>query len=397
MSFYRRLSPVERMYLVEDTPESAPLCHQWVLEGQGELNEAAWRAALHQAAEANPDARVRLAGRWKWLHWRNDGALPEVIAVDGSQWDGSSEAGAPWLLGPLPARTGPVCKVYLMSRPTPRVLIRMHHAAMDGRGFMQFIEDIFRCLRGEKPVGSNSVLTETDLVRRENPKRLPDPPLNASSPFGAARGEDYQCTWRHVYVKCNPKRPMPRVMKIVADAAWSHHPDGIVRIRVPADMRRLVKDQISNANLTGIMDIELTREDTLESIGEKIKFGVTNKWDMMRFPSNAKLSIAEWLPLSMFRMTPPIIQRGHANNGLYRYTGTVSNLGRFNEVVHQGGGFVASRMWAIPVRYFLLPTFIALFGNAEGFDVTVGGPKVLFNEGRGDKLIESIRQALLES
>lgn len=396
MTFYRRLSPVERMYLVEDSSESAPLCHQWVLEGEGELDEADWRQALREAAEANPDARVRLGGSWKWLHWESDGALPEVSTVDGSQWDGSSEAGAPWLLGPLPTATGPVCRVFLMPKPNPRVLIRMHHSAMDGRGFMQFIEDIFRCLRGEKPVGSNSVLTETDLVKSENPPRIPDPPINAITPFGAAKGEDYECTWRHLYVKCNPKRPMPRLIKVIADSAWSYNPDGLVRIRVPADMRRLVKQQISNANLTGIMDIELTREDSLDSIGEKIKFGVTNKWDMRRFPSNAKLNIAEWLPLSMFKLTPAIIKRGHANNGLYRYTGTVSNLGRFNEAAHYGGGFIARRMWAIPVRYFLLPTFVALFGNSEGFDVTVGGPKVLLNDGRGDKLIEAIRQALVE-
>jgi len=394
MAFYRRLSPVERMYLVEDSAASAPLCHQWVLEGEGELNEAAWRAAVRQAAEANPDARVRLAGRAKWLHWEDDGALPEVCTVDGSQWDGSSEAGAPWLWGPLPTDTGPVCKVFLMPKPYPRVMIRMHHAAMDGRGLMQFIEEIFRCLRGEAPLGSNSIVTETELVRQADPERIPDPPINALSPFGAARGEDYQCTWRHLYVKCNPKRPMPRVIKTIADSAWSCGGDGVVRIRVPADMRRMLKDQISNANLTGIMDFELSPSDTLDSIGDKIRAGVADNLDMRRFPSNAKLSIAEWLPLSLFKTTPAIIKRGHANNGLYRYSATVSNLGRFNEAAHYGDGFIARRMWAMPIRYFLLPTFVALFGSADGFDITLGGPKVLLNEGRAERLLEAIGQAL---
>ncbi len=396
MGFYRSLSPVERLYLAEDTPTCAPLCHQWVLEGGGELNEVEWREALVLAAKANPDARVRLGGRWKWLHWNDDGAFPEVVTVDGSQWDGSSEQGAPWLLGPLPTDKGPVCKVFLIPKPTPRVLIRMHHAAMDGRGFMQFIEDIFRCLRGDAPIGSNSTLTETDLVRRENPKRIPDPPINATSPFGLARGEDYECTWRHIYVKCNPKRPMPRVMNVLAQAVWSQNPQAQVRIRVPADMRRFVKSEISNANLTGIMDIELSPGDSLDVIGEKVKAGVTNKMDMARFPSNSKLSIAEWLPISLFKLTPEVIKRGHANEGLYRYTGTVSNLGRFNEDAHHGGGFVAKRMWAIPVRYYLLPVFIALFGNSEGFDITLGGPKVLLSEGRAEKLMEAIRNSFVE-
>lgn len=396
MGFYRSLSPVERLYLAEDTPTCAPLCLQWVVEGDGELNEIKWREALMLAAKANPDARVRLGGSWKWLHWDDDGAFPEVVTVDGSQWDGSSEQGAPWLLGPLPTDKGPVCKVFLIPKPTPRVLIRMHHAVMDGRGLMQFIEDIFRCLRGDAPIGSNSTLTETDLVRRENPKRIPDPPINATSPFGIAQGEDYGCTWRHIYVKCNPKRPMPRVMNALAQAVWSQDPSAQVRIRVPADMRRFVKSDVSNANLTGIMDIELSPGDSLDVIGEKVKAGVANKMDMARFPSNLKLSIAEWLPVSLFKLTPEVIKRGHANNGLYRYTGTVSNVGRLNEAALHGGGFVAKRIWAVPVRYYLLPAFIALFGSSEGLDITLGGPKVLLNDGRAEKLMEAIRRSFVE-
>ena len=137
---------MERVWLAADRIQG-PFVNQLVIEGSGTLLPSLLRSAVDAAGTVHPGMRVRLQGWLGWSRWKADGRGPDFRVVSGERWDGMSPRGAPFLEEPLDPRRGAVCEVLWVEGPTPRVVIRSHHAVTDGRGASLFTDDVFRALR----------------------------------------------------------------------------------------------------------------------------------------------------------------------------------------------------------------------------------------------------------
>ena len=162
--YKRKMSPTERVYLIYNHI-CPPFANQMILEGSGCLDYKKWILAVKEASKANPGSRIVCRGHGPLSHWVDSGIAPDVRKEDGSAWNGIGPEGAPFLERKLSPIKGPTCEVILINGGTPRIAFRTHHGAMDARGTMSWALDIFRSLRGEKPIGSHCALTEQKLAR----------------------------------------------------------------------------------------------------------------------------------------------------------------------------------------------------------------------------------------
>jgi hypothetical protein len=365
----RRLSPVERVWLAADRL-CPPFVNQLVLEGDGVPDEAAWRAA------SGPGLVLRgVLGGCRWV----PGPAAPVRTVDGSAWDGFGPDGAPFLRDPLPP-SGPTCEVLLAPG---RVVFRSHHAVMDGRGTLVWVDDVFRALRGEAVPALDVGVTDLDLARPGPPARRRD---ECPAPTGRAVASE-GVTWRRRTVAGPVAKVLPRVVHTVGTLALRQ--GAPVRIGVPVDLRRDAPSVRSTANLTGMVFVPVGRGDSVEDVARALEALVPQ----------AGLFVHEAAPL---RGIPLAVmawagRRGAARAlrlGRYGASAAVSNLGRLDLAAFHGGGFRARRAFFIPPGNPAQPFFLALAGHPEGVELVATTPAALATDGRLDAALDFIARSL---
>ena len=390
MPFEKPLSPVERLWVVADAI-CPPFVNQLVLEGAGRIDDAALTDAAARAGDAHPGARLVLRGRLEGSRWVDGGVAVPVRRVDGSAWDGSGPEGAPFLQGRLPPRTGPTCEVVAVDGDPWRLVIRTHHAVMDGRGTLALVEDLFRALRGEPLEGTDSAVTDLELARRLRPPRAEKRGEDCLAPTGPARGDDTRITWRRRFVPGRFSALLPRIALAVARLC-RRQGAGRVRLDVPVDLRGAFPDVRSSGNLTGMVFLDLPEDATVDGVADGIRRRVLRGEAGSFVVAAAPLS---GVPLWLMRAVGAGAAKRVHTRGRYVTSGAISNLGRMPFERFSGGGFRCAQGFFIPPGSDSHPFFLGMSGRADGVELVLSMPLLLASDGRLEEALDALAGALL--
>jgi len=387
-SYHRPLSIIERIWLGIDSAYP-PYAVQIVLEGSGHVDEGHFRSAVAEAAEANPGSRLVLKGALHRLHWRDSGINPSVRRVAGNLWDGYTPAHASFFWDPMP-HTGPTSEVLIVDGPVPRIVFRALHAAMDGRGAYLWMEDVFRCLRGEKPLGAFSTLAEWQVARRMTSLKRKLPPLNSIAVTGKSRPGLPGTTWRRLTFHGEYPKVLGRVIWAMAQSAWRYG-EGVVRLMIPSDLRSRIPEERSTGNLTITLYIDVKRDSTPATIIQDLRSQIDQKVDCMLFEGGSLLNL---LPIRLLGTGIKIIAHCHRLKGLYSASGLITNLGFIDTHSLSGGGFTATTTFVMPPLWDNLSTFILMTGSQGRVEIMVSVPNSLASDNRFELLLQDIGQAM---
>ncbi|KPA13196.1 peptide synthetase [Candidatus Magnetomorum sp. HK-1] len=383
--YSRPLARSERMWLVADKI-LPPYAIGFLIEGKGKLDKKVWDDAVLRASEANPGTRLKLKGFFRNNCWIDSGIPPEVVEIDGSNWSGFSSEKAPFLQRNLSPFTGPTSEILLIHGNPSRILFRSNHAVMDGRGVLLWIDDVFRALRGENILVSNSDINADQLARLfQNKTRNFQPPVHIA-PTGIAKGNDRGCIWKRIELSGTFSKLLPKVAIIIAKEARKYS-EGLVKIAIPVDLRHRNKNLRSSANLSIAIYLDVHPSSTPEQLAKNIKTQIENKNDCILTKGMVWFDI---IPLWIMTMLgKKSIQKQH-QKGLYSVSSLISNIGIMPIHKYHGGGFIANNCIGIPPGIENLPCMIVLNGRKNGVDIIVSIPKVLASDGRLDNILERI-------
>lgn len=395
MSIYRKPSPLEITYAGPDTEQTSPFVNQFFIEGEGTLDIKDWEAAAKLAAEANPGARLKMRGVWGWKYWDDRGPLPAVHEIN-SDWDGNTSEGAPVLGSPVSIWKGPTSEIHLMHTPKPRVLFRTHHSITDGKGAVHWMQEVFRALRGEPLVGSTATYSEWDIVKgSEYPAR--EITEGNCAPFTPASKNPSEpgCRWKRVRLIGKYPKILPKLIIAVTNIARRRHGDDAkIIFRVPSDLRRYMQNEegFSMANNTGTIDMAITPDLSVNDIQKKIVRAMRTKADLSVFPQN--MYLARWLPVSLFRFRPELIEKKHAECN-YRMTGIISFLGDMDMDDYSYDKFQGKSFYGIPIPLADRSITIGLtLNSSSSVDAIVNVPKALATQEELEQLCEEITTEL---
>ena len=357
-----------------------------ILEGSGLLHPERWQAAVAQASEACPGSRVRLRGWLSRARWVDTGETPPVRVIDGSSWAGTSPAGAPFLNEGLDTCGGPTCEVLLVEGTPKRVVVRTHHGVMDGRGTVLWAEEIFRCLRGETPIGALDTRNDLDIaLARVSPaagRRQED----CISPVGSTWTDERGVVWQRRTLQGRFSKLLPRVAAVVAAQAREQG-EGRVRVDVPVDLRPYAPESVSTANLTGMVHLEIEPGHAVAEITATLRDARGALLDASFVRSFSGL---RFVPMWLMRWAGRQGARGVRKTGRTICSAVLSNLGRFRREPLSGGGFRTDSVFFVPPATDTLPLFVTLSGLGSSVEIAASIPKALGGEGALSGLLDRI-------
>jgi hypothetical protein len=387
-SFQRPISATERIWLSCDEA-FGPYANQAVVEGKGTIDFEHLKAAVVTASEANPGSRLILKGALRGCYWLDSGISPRVRKISAEQWDGYGPDNAPFLCDPLPY-TGPTCEVIYLEGAIPRIIFRSNHGVMDGIGTVTWMEDIFRVLRGENPIGTSSTLTEYQLVTSISDKTMKMHPIENIAPTGKSGKNIRGTTWKRLTFFGKYTNLLGRIGMALARSAWKYG-EGPVRIGIPVDVRPRIPGLRSTGNLSMAIYLEISKNSTAESITYEILRQLYNKYDCICIEGGDYFDL---IPIWLVALALKLIIKIPLRTGRYNVSGVISNLGRFDLDKFYCDGFSADTIFLIPPRMDGLPAFVVLAGSRDRLEITASLPNVLAGNGRFDQLLDDIRKAL---
>lgn len=378
MSYLRAPSPLEFSYIATDSPDHSPLVNQLTVVGEGNIDCDRLQHALDQVMLANPGLNVRLKGRWGWRYWDSRGYRPRVMEIHAPEWHSETSEGAPCLGAPINLRTDPVCQVAKIHAANgTHLLFRLHHAVSDGRGTVHLMNEVFRVLRGEKPLGSTSTRTEWDIAMAQ--ERPPRPVVEGNClPIlkGTLQPEKRGYQWYRFDWIGNKNKLAAKLLYAATIISRKNFGDGKILFRVPADLRRYMdeKEGLSVANCTGAIDMEINADTQINTIRTQMIRAMRQKEDISPFMENHKH--ARWMPRSAFLLQPKTLTECHRQQR-YRMSGIVSYMGDVDKEMFSCDGFRPLSQFGVPIPLENRPLIITGGSCGDVTNIVVACPKAV--------------------
>lgn len=396
MSQYRYTRPVsalERYSLVLNEVHRYHV--EGVLEGKGNVDVAKLQHAVDQAAEANPAIRVRLRGFLGFSRWVDSGISPKVFALPSTDWMGQSEQGAAFMSQRLDALRGdPIADVLIVPclDGYTRIIFRTLHAAIDGRGFLHWVAEVCRAMRGEHLLGSDSTLTDLDIQDQYKDQIEPElaMPPSACISILAPNEEERPAlgyVWRRVVIDHNVPQMLPRMAAFLA--SWARQREaGNIGFTIPIDYRGLRTAEMGLGNLTGYVRMTVAPDETSRQLMLQLGKKIRAKADCRQFPGIRRLL---WLPIRFMvrQLLPKVDAILHTVTPALPSGGLVS-MGNVFQETYSFSGFNAKMLYGIPGAVGKLNV---VFLNYPDFTViTFAAPTSYNHQGQLDDMIAAAQQ-----
>ncbi len=395
MDYQRSLSTVERYYVSCDTQgENAhtPCMNQIVIEGHGDVDIQELSAAITAASQANPGSRLILKGHLGLSRWVDSGKTVRLRIVDAEGWQGSCDAGGYFLMRALLPRTGPTTDAVLVTRDGGKyfLIFRTHHGVMDGRGTQHFVNDVFRILNGDTPLGENNRLNDVELAGLvSSQEKANNLSCDVLPPTGTqvtdTQGESGR--WIRRTITGRHKSLLARVALEIAKYTRANGAN-TVRFQLPVDMRGRKENLHSTANLTGGIVLDVSAQTTIEDWNSDIRQQILLKKEaeIPRFFRFFPFQLLNWVPLWVMKSSNTRLANKRRSEVRFRTTGIISNLGLLSLSEFSGAGFMADSIFFIPPEFDTTALFVTLTGHENGVEILMRAPGYL-DGGRLDELM----------
>jgi amino acid adenylation domain-containing protein len=338
-----------------------PLAIQICVEGVGPLTCDALQEAVDRAAPACPGASLQ----WRAGRWVAGDVAPTVH-------DLSDEPGAVGALATFealcahprvqrPLRT-PCAEVLLWRGTQTRLLFRVAHAAMDGQGCLQWVRQVFACLRGEAPTPHPDATTDWDVFQDQGRGRHALRPFSAPAPL-PVKG---QFLAPPVVRRLSLPPGQPALVARLAAGLMQATGEPWLRLMVPIDLRRHRPALRSCANLALPIYLDVARGEPWLAIQGRLLHAMQadEELDAYATPGLRRLPAAVVGGL--------LWARGLACHATGRYLASalLSHVGKLPLADVSAPSFEARHVCSLPVHTPFVPLSFVVLESDAGTEVT---------------------------
>jgi amino acid adenylation domain-containing protein len=324
---------------------------QICVEGDGVIDPAALADAVDVASRACPGAREVRRGK----HWVDSGQAPLVRVVDAAGF-GRTRLDSPALRAPLATEGKPTCEVLLVPGAQTTVVFRAH--AMDGRGVMFWLQQVFRALRGEAVEEALSTMSyeEARLEIAANfgvdlSPSAPEAPGPAWRPvLGPLPRGPRRCAWHRRTIDGVHLGVTAKIARLITAYRDEQTPGGAGRVTVPVDLRQFLPQLRTTGANTGLIELDVNEDDTWADVDARLltklrelKF-LTAEGDpsVLTMPITLIREMQRWWD-NQAKADPDFIRTRHTERNLAH----ISHLGAVELADLSADGFEATSVYAL--------------------------------------------------
>ncbi|MFI5540227.1 peptide synthetase [Nocardia sp. NPDC051900] len=381
--FRRKITPTERLYF-STRQVTPPFVMHIAVHGEGSLDPAAVQAAVDVASAAAPGTRLVRDGR----DWVDSGLAATVRVVPGwslnyNALEHDAVLNSP--IGPTPDRT---TEVLLLTGAQTTVLFRAFHGVMDGMGMRMWVDDVFRALRGQRPLGAPDPVADAELVARVGAAGRPTLVLPTfQAPSGRGRQDPAAPRWllRHRTIEATGRGIVARVAAILAEESETKS-----RFMIPVDLRRHDPGSRSTANLALPLFLDVAPGEDWEAVRERMRVGLREKRELNEL-DNGKLSkFPDAVIRTVLRGSNWLGARLNRN----MVSATVSHMGACDLDEIAVPGWTPTTMRLLPQHSGAMPLLFAMVESRGKLELTVSCRNGVGIEPRLEALLDKITARL---
>lgn len=379
--YARNLSALENFYRAFECDNAFYI--QWVVDFESLPADLNWQAAIDLSLKSNPGISVKLSSDWLFKKWLASGSPVPFIET---RFDGGLED-ALFAMPTSLSENGSVSEVRkIVYADGVALVFRALHSVVDASGLWSWLSDCIRSINGLAPIGHESTINDKELACRLTSNFVT--PWIDRGGYGALTSGDTPHV-KPFYLFTIPgaaKGLSKKLCHILKRYAKIKNIDKL-RVFIPSDLRKYDDSILSTGNLTGILDVEFSKDTSDEDIGRSIKEKLVSRSDAqyVRRVNFWKFnSIPAWKKL--FAAT--------AVKNNYPATGLISNLGDLDPkpvIVH---GVCPKNVICIAPYSNFHPVFIVFGVFKNQLTLTVAIPKHL--QGDASELVSFIKEELMK-
>lgn len=404
--FGRKLISSERIWLAMEK-DWVSINFVYIIEGIGRIKLADIQVALALLCDIYPICCSKIVKKRGALYWEQTRNIPQCIDLGESEfgiWPSIKEEYI--FCSHFDLKLEPPLKVFLLSNENnKRIYFKVHHTSMDGLGWHIVMEDFFRLLNRQTPVGPSEgpetryelyeAVLEKDFFEKRNEnitqlnKSLPPEPdkKKGSALLGGVYVGEHLIATPSKYKQAHwvsyliPPEKMPKkkingmFLTLLSEVLLEINPmitNRKILAIVPVDIRYLMQGLRKASNLTGAVGIQLDKylglplNERILAINDDIRNKVNQGMALSKHPP-----IADKMPVSVVALFFALfnrIQYLRRKTPCYFY---FSNIGKLSLEQFSTSDFKAQRIISLPILQPYNP-FIVLFNTHEkGTELTI--------------------------
>lgn len=393
MSFVRRLSLADLSYAATGYRKSHPNqigCHL-VVKGVGKIPEHKMKDAVKDVVRYCPILKARLRGFWIAKYWSDTGPLPAVRTIH-RDWDGQCHKASDFIDTPLDLIEGPVAEIVQVIGRHTFLVFRVHHAATDGVGLVEFARAFFKVLKQETPEHFNSKLVMEKLPHG-NLDAIPPTVTNAPFPYKLPAIDrnnlDRSRHWRRVTMPGSDKKILLKSILAISALARGDGA-GSVRIHMPVNLRRHAPGERTMANMVGLLRMDIEPDDSERHLLKKIKKVMGEKQELPIAINSLTSKLTFVFPLMLLHCVEKWAMKKRFSNPRFRCSGTTSHMGNINLADFSAEYFQAQTAFGIPASPLGAPLVVLTMTNENCTEVVWSVNKTLISDEGMDDLVEQL-------
>ncbi|MFN8674134.1 MAG: non-ribosomal peptide synthetase [Candidatus Sericytochromatia bacterium] len=400
-NYYKKVSNSERFYQVCEKI-SPPFSIQMMLEGSGELSLETLSEALKEVAKVNKGTRLALKRKGLKQFWFDTKIPPKVKIADEKFFKEFEENKVlidstknPYFYSNLDLENGRSCEVYLSNGKTTRVIFRALHSLMDARGLLFWAEEVFRYLRKEPLLGTNTTISDIEHYKSfEQNSKVKKVPLGARSPspLGKKQGNDLRPVWARKKIYGNFPTLVSQLIYLLAQESYKYS-DKQPTFMISADMRNKDNKFQTTTNLSSPIYLMIKKESSYLDIYTEI---INTFKDNRDKQVDKTEDMIHFMPVNFLANLLKNFLNGIYNKDSYLFSVAISNLGKIEPKSFSNINFECKNVLFLPVD---IPGFsISLISveNPEYIELILSAPYFTANNGRFEKLMDSLEKGLIE-
>lgn len=383
--FSRKLSASENAYI---HLQSLYTCFaiQYVIAGQGAVDKDAFETAVARASDACPGSRVRLKNR----RWVDTGQTPPVTYLNDWNFDGFQFSKSDLFQKKIDPYKDPVAEIYIAENHKIRFLFRIFHGAMDGKGAMIWIENIFKALNNEPLVQATSPETDIDLVKKlPHKKNKPALTRNKVLLSNGSNNETDRLYSKRMTLPDHYPGVVAKLAKIVTDNLSENGS----RILIPVDLRRHGSGMDCTSNLTLPIFLETQKGQSWKEINGSLIYQLKNNAELN--VNNTDFGILSKLPVVVQKKIITTLVSHQRRSHRYVFGGNISHVGRFHLSKFSTATFKAATIYSIPIHIPFFPLSIVLVETKGKTEIVISTYHELISENDMEALMGTIAEGLI--